>query len=274
MRKGRLFLTFIMLFMFGLMSTQAQQQEKPQLEVPILKNGDVVDDFLSGDVQTRLYMFNATEGDSVTIAMTQIDDGLDPFLVLLGPSGQVIASDDDSGKKDYSALIKDVELPATGLYFVVASSFEYIDTILDASTDTELNYELTIDGITEPDDKAASTYFGSDIADGDTLTGNSTVDEPVFYFTFEGHKGDVVDINMSSDEFDTILHVFAPGGARIAVNDDIKDGDTNSEIKGLELPEDGIYLIFATDVFFYSAGDTETQLQFTGGQFQISLNFE
>lgn len=61
---------------------------------------------------------------------------------------------------------------------------------------------------------------------------------------------------------DTILHVFSPFGARIAVNDDSEDG-TNSEIAELELTEDGTYLIFATDVFFYDVDDTTTEGAYT-----------
>jgi hypothetical protein len=97
------------------------------------------------------------------------------------------------------------------------------------------------------------------------------VEEPVFYFIFDGLAGQVVDIAMESDEFDTVLHVFAPGGNRIAVNDDY-DGETNSAIVGLELPEDGVYLVFATDVFFYNAVNEDTEsLVYTGGEFQITL---
>ena len=70
---------------------------------------------LSEDMQAQLYAFDATKGDTVTITMTQIDDDLDPFLVLLGSAGEVIATDDDSGTVSLSAEISGRETAnATG----------------------------------------------------------------------------------------------------------------------------------------------------------------
>jgi hypothetical protein len=260
--------------LFGLMGVQAQDEvDTSILQLYILEDGEVVNDVLTDEVQTHLFAFNANAGDVVTVSMTQITEELDPFLVLLGPSGEVVASDDDSGDVSLSALISEAELPETGTYFIVVSSFEYIDSILEFEGEaTELEYELTIDGIT-PFDTGSDDfqYFAGDLVLNETIDGYSTVEEPVFYFIFDGLAGQVVDIAMESDEFDTVLHVFAPGGNRIAVNDDY-DGETNSAIVGLELPEDGVYLVFATDVFFYNAVNEDTEsLVYTGGEFQITL---
>ncbi|MEL7235989.1 MAG: hypothetical protein AAGK74_15905, partial [Chloroflexota bacterium] len=67
------------------------------------------------------------------------------------------------------------------------------------------------------------------------------------------------------------LYLFSPGGERIAINDDF-DG-TNSRIMNVELPETGLYLIFATDVFWYNVleGD-DALLSYTGGDFTIALS--
>jgi hypothetical protein len=275
MSKSKFLLTLIIVFMFSF--TALAQKDEPKLTLPILVDGDIVQDFLSDDVQTRLYVFNALEGDVVTVSMSQVSEELDPFIVLLGPAGQVIASDDDSGKVALSSLIEDIELPMDGSYFIVASSFYYIDTILESDAEaTEFDYELSVSGMSALEDSkdAQSTFnfLGGQLADGETMTGSSTVEEPVYFYTFVADQGDVVDLEMSSEDFDTILHVFGPGGARIAVNDDANG--TDSAITGLELPEDGVYMVFATDVFFYSAGDEETVLEYTGGDFEITLTLD
>ena len=104
--------------------------------------------------------------------------------------------------------------------------------------------------------------------------GGSSPREPVFYFGFPGEEGQRIDITVESDEFDTALHVFAPGGDRIAVNDDEvpNAGMPNAGIRNLTLPADGLYIIFATDLFFYNAGKALQNQVFVGGRFILNLN--
>lgn len=258
----------LLLSAFGVVA----QDEEPTLLLQVLNDGEVVSDALSSDVQARLYAFNASEGDVLTVSMVATGAELDPFVVVLGPAGEVIASDDDSGEVMFDAYIEDVTLPASGTYFVLATSFEFIDDILEfEGDDTELGFDLTISGITGPsaDVEAGFQYFAGKLTPGEVSQGVSSPEEPVFFYTYVGTAGEIIDLSLSSDEFDTILHVFAPGGNRIAVNDDA-DG-TNSVIEGLELPEDGVYLVFATDIFFYAAGDPDGIFTFTGGAFTIEL---
>jgi len=269
-RKFVLLSTLIALLFIS--SIALAQEDETSLILPILENGETFVEFLSNDVQSRLYAFNGTAGNVVTISMTQITQALDPFLVLLGPAGEVVASDDDSGELPLSSLIDSVTLLETGTYFVMASSFEFIDDILEFEGEsTELEFELSISGFKPSvEDDDSFLYFAGDLFPGIPTEGSSTAEKPVFYFVFEGQAGQSVNISMNSDDFDTILHVFAPGGARIAVNDDF-DG-THSAIENLILPENGLYLVFATDVFFYNVGDEDTILDFFGGDFEISMS--
>ena len=79
---------------------------------------------------------------------------------------------------------------------------------------------------------------------------------------FEGAAGDIVAVQVESDAFPTVLYVFDPSGARLAVDP--------STITGLELTEDGTYLIVAADVFFYEAAEQSTF--FEGGVFVLALD--
>ncbi|MEL6148169.1 MAG: PPC domain-containing protein [Chloroflexota bacterium] len=266
---------FLMVVLLCLpMVALAQGEKDPILTLPVLVDGDAFTDSLTEDVTTRLYAFNANEGDVVTISVTQVTEGMDPYIVLLGPAGQVIAADDDGGQVPLSSLISEVAVPQAGSYFILVSTFQLIDGILAFDFEgADLDYDIAVAGMTAvPEtDEAAFEYFSGDLIPNTQSQGFSTIAEPVFFYTFQGTAGQVVDIEMSSDEFDTLLYLFSPGGERIAINDDF-DG-TNSRIMNVELPETGLYLIFATDVFWYNVleGD-DALLSYTGGDFTIALS--
>lgn len=69
------------------------------------------------------YGFTATAGTQVTIAMNRTSGNLDPLLRLatIGPGGQVIASDDNSGGNN-NALISNFSLPVSGDYIIEATA--------------------------------------------------------------------------------------------------------------------------------------------------------
>ena len=281
----RLVLVVLVALLIPLAALQAQEAtEETDLGVKaVLVDGDVVSGVFEGSATAHLYAFYASAEDVVTVSMTQAEGtSLDPFIVVLGPSGEVIATDDDSGEEALSSLIDAVELPADGVYFILATSFIAIDNILveigETGEETEEGaaYELSISGITAPAedvDPEALLVNVSEIAVGDTLEAESTAEFPVVYFAFLGAAGDVVTVTAASDDIDTVLHVFAPSGDRIAINDDDDvEGGLNSAIRDLELPEDGPYLIFATDVFFYDLADEAEAAEYEGGVITVSLS--
>ncbi len=241
------------------------------LTLPILDPGEVIEDSFSGNVTAKLYAFNGLAGERVTISMTQdADSSLDPYIVLLGPAGQVIAADDDSGTEFLSSLIDGVELPFDGSYFILASSYGFVNSFLRSNEELEedLAYTLTAAGFSGTSETSSFRYLAGDLFPGEVTTGNSTAEEPVIFYVFNGRAGDVIDITLTSDDFDTVLHVFASGGERIAADDD-GGGSTNSALTGVELTEDGVYLVFATDLYFIDA--VEESSSFDGGMFEITL---
>lgn len=233
--------------------------------VVILEDGVPMLGTFEGDKTAQLYGFNGSAGDNVIVAMTQLDGSeLDPFFVLLGERGEVYAADDDSGVDvQFSARIKNFELPYDGSYFVLATSFIYIDNILEQSNEGLVepqDYEILVSGITPPEgmadfDPDMVTFYNTEVGYGTDGYAEVTVAEPVYYFTFAASAGDVININTSSSNFDTIIHLFDSEGVRIAVNDDVAEGNTNSAIQGFTIPADGEYLFFVTDVRFYDVAD-------------------
>lgn len=61
--------------------------------------------------------------------------------------------------------------------------------------------------------------------------------------TFSGRAGQVVEISLSSREFDTYLGLLDPNGQEVGQNDDVSEGNTNSFLR-VTLPSNGTYQIF------------------------------
>jgi hypothetical protein len=67
------------------------------------------------------YQFSGSAAQSVSIALDS--PNLDTFLNLIGPSGAVVASDDNSGN-GLTSRITGFSLPSTGTYFIETTSFQ------------------------------------------------------------------------------------------------------------------------------------------------------
>lgn len=257
---------------FG-MSAMAQDDEGV---VPILEDGDEIDGVLSLDVQAVAYIFNGNEGDEVTVTMETDDDNLDTFLVVIGTDGVLLASNDDAGGTDVSEI--EAELPTTGSYIIIASSYIFIDNILEyeGDEDAEMEFTVSLSGNTpveELGDAFALTF--EEMGDGDSFDGEIDEDVHAMFYVFSGEEGDEINISMETEDFPSVIHVFGPNGERVALGNGVEDQTYSSAIEGLELPMDGSYLIVATDIFFYSAlNEDEEDIPYTGGEFSIELSFE
>ncbi|MBZ0306473.1 MAG: PPC domain-containing protein, partial [Anaerolineae bacterium] len=89
----------------------------------ILEIGQTVTKTLEGDEGT-LFVFNAEAGDkvSLTASPVELNSGIDLFFEVYTPSGERLASDDDSGWRVNPALIG-IDLPESGTYQVKVQSF-------------------------------------------------------------------------------------------------------------------------------------------------------
>jgi len=249
------FLMFALLILsFAVVSTTFAQDEEPRLTLPIVDSGDTITNTFEDEVNAHLYVFLGSAGDLVTITMVQdVDSLLDPYLVLLGPAGEVYFADDDSGPELLSAQIDGFELPADGSYLVLATSFEGLRSgvDLDAEEPEPMSYELTVEGNNVPEGMESDEfeYFSGTMELGDSTVLELSSEEPVFYITFAAEEGDILSIETSDDEdgasIDTLLYLFDTEGNRIAVNDDSEEG-LYSAIENIEIPEDGLYLVFGT----------------------------
>lgn len=222
----------------------ADPEDSSLLTLMILLDGDTLELTLEDSDGALLAAFNASEGDEVTVTMEAED--IDPYLVLFGASGALVAQNDDAD--GLNSQIADFEVPADGTYFILATTFSNRNNSLIESSD-ELAFTLTVEGNTQPASESEDgfSYYSYTTTIGETL--ELIIDEvqPAYFVTFEGAEGDELTINAPSEdnELDTLMMLFDASGKRFAVDDDSGEESLASMIE-TELPIDGLYFLVVT----------------------------
>ena len=76
------------------------------------------------DNKFDLYVFTAEAGTQVSINLNNTSGTLDPTLYLIGPSGILVAENDDAvAGENTNSLIADLTLPESGQYIIIATHF-------------------------------------------------------------------------------------------------------------------------------------------------------
>ncbi len=84
-----------------------------------------------------------------------------------------------------------------------------------------------------------STEFGDSLSDKDIPTGQGGFARD---YTVKLEKGDNLAVDLSSENFDSIITLLAPDGSTLAENDDGPDGSSNS-LLFTRIVETGTYVI-------------------------------
>ncbi len=171
--------------------------------------------------------FNA--GDVITAAVTPTSAGLDPLLEIATVDGELIGIDDNGGG-GRNALIGQVNIPETGVYYI---------RVLDNSGSRTGTYTLVWRFIT--------------LAPTSTPIPNTTVlmtvddeapDNAYVFYPFQGQAGQRVEIRVNAilgSDLDPVVALIAPDGTVIDEAD-----DTNGSLNPIliaELPQDGTYQV-------------------------------
>jgi hypothetical protein len=223
------------LYELELFRTQTLSAEELGGEGGAMEFGQDVTDFAVAGEEDG-WTFEGQAGDVAEIGAQALGSGVDLFLRLTGPDGDLIAEDDDSAG-DLNPQLSNVILPSSGTHTV------WVSTI---SGNGRYRLDLQRTGQVDPSELGGP---GGVIEYGETVSDyvmSSGGDE----WTFSGRAGDVVSIAMSSEELDSYLELYSAQGDLLASNDD-GGGERNSLIEAFSLPETGEYTIVARA---YSSG--------------------
>lgn len=251
----RALLVFALAAMAVAVSAQKEETttDSETFTLPVLVEGEATEFSLEGSNGAILLTFNASEGDVVSIQMNSTSD-LDPYLVLLNSDGSVLANDDDSGEEGFDSLIEDVELPADGTYFVLATSFfTRTSAFSDESEGEGQTFEILVEGINPPADipEGSFTYTSVTVEPGDSGEIVFDGEETGILVSFTGEEGQnvVLDAVPGDGMVDPLLMLFDVTGLRVGVDDDGGDEPLASHLEG-ELPADGLYVGLLTTYTF------------------------
>ncbi len=190
-----------------------------------LAYGDRVNGEISADVPEVRYTFAGTEGDLITARMQATVQGLDSYLVLVGPDGTELATDDDSAG-NLNSLLGPYTLPTTGSYTLIATRFQRLEGL---SVGT---YELAL--------ALAEVH---PLSLNETLTVELNDVTPEMFFQFTGKAGDMFSLfgQGQGGTSDYRLDVRDTNG--VYVNNIYGVAQGEASIDPLILPSDGEYVV-------------------------------
>jgi hypothetical protein len=228
--KSTHLVVLVLLVVLAIAGVPALAQEDAQ---PIAI-GDTVEGELAEMGQQVRYQFDGAAGDTVLISMTtDFDSQVDAYLILLGPDGAELSTDDDSGSGFDAQIL--VTLPAAGTYTVVAK--DSFDQHTGAYT-----LSITISQVNQ-------------IAVGETVEGEIAGPDEMVLYQFAGNTGDVVVVTMSAvEEFglDPYLALLDVDDLTLAYDDD--SGIGNDALLYAVLLADGTYTLTGRDAFGENTG--------------------
>ncbi|MFT4813412.1 MAG: hypothetical protein ACI9WR_000715 [Paracoccaceae bacterium] len=171
------------------------------------------------------YTLTGTAGEIWVIDLSSSE--FDTYLEVLSPNGEQFANDDFENTIDRSLL--SLTLSETGTYQVVANSF-------GAGETGNYSLNMTLDSAQANGDQQ---YTGQLQQGDDTFTDGEYFDT----YSFNGRPGQFVNIELSSNDFDTYLVLRSPNGD--SENNDDAESSQNSLISR-ELTEIGSYEVVVT----------------------------
>lgn len=199
----------------------------------------------------QLYSFEGRSGQVVTIRMQRQAGDLDPYLLLLTNTGDLIAVSDDVGGRN--AEIASQLLPYDGLYTIIVTRFAH-----EHGT-TEGDYTLTLESVgtsiapanttatANTTTSATSQPTTSFLRYGDEILGQIIGDNYYVIYRFSAQRGDVVNLTMTriNGDLDPVIDLFDPDGVYLLSGDD-ESGTLNAAIRNYTIPADGVYYVQAT----------------------------
>ncbi|MGD9967788.1 MAG: pre-peptidase C-terminal domain-containing protein [Hyphomonadaceae bacterium] len=192
-----------------------------------------------------VYQLNGREGEQYTLTLTA--ENFDAYLYVRGP-GSLAQDNDDDGSGSYNSRLS-VTFPESGAAQVYVTSFSRSQTgaytLLVERTGEAPIVANAPSGQGPP---VTAQQFSGELAQGDATLGSGEFTDT---YPLQGVAGQVVEISLSSSQFDTYVAISGPNNFGEFNDDDVERGTRNSRLV-TTLPANGAYTIHVTS---YAAGE-------------------
>jgi PEP-CTERM motif len=211
--------------------------------VPLAYGDHTVNAVLGNALEVDSYTFSAQAGDSVRLLIRDFTPGLDPQLVLRGPTGSVLGS-----------VFCDASLGglcSTVLGSTLASSGTYTINVSDQALNEAGDYQLHLETY-PPVNNWLGFHYATPV---DERIGHSTDFD---FFAFTGVAGTQVRVSVAglSAGLDAVLEIWDPAGTRITnIFCDASLGGLCVSSVDLSLSLAGTYRLGVSDLGWDETGD-------------------
>lgn len=198
----------------------------------------------SADVWT----FDAQAGERYVVRLTS--SAFDPYLMAQGPGGLSV-NNDDAGQNDRNSILD----------FTVTQAGQVSVTVTSYAAGESGDYRLTVERVNAAEQGRPRPLNLGGNARGELAAGGHQIESGEYaeLYTFTGQAGQVVELRMTSSDFDPYIAITGPNGFS-DFNDDDPAGGANSRLV-TTLPAAGEYTVTATS---YSPGQM--------GRYEIALS--
>jgi hypothetical protein len=228
-----------------------------------LRYGDTVRYAITHTEPIVYYTFQAERGDLITLTMRRDSGNLDPRLHIATLSGRLIATNEDmvmpDGSSSIDAQIANFLLEETATYVIIATRYGEI------AGETSGEFFLTLERANNSG-IGISPEVAIPLEIGEPAEGEITNERLQVYYAFRARRDDLITIRMNrltGGNLDTYLSLTDSRLEEIAANDDIVEGNQNSQIAEFRVPADGTYYVIASR--FEGAAGT------TSGRYRLEL---
>ena len=212
-----------------------------------LRSGDAL---LDAGEYNDVWTARVRRGQTYEVTLASAD--FDAYLLVRGPGDLSEDNDDDPAARGSRDSRIRFTAPADGEVEIGATSYGAKESGRYRLTLTAVDGAATLDPTVEAGNVSGPVRLGQTVS-GDLRSGDSQLDTGEFIdvWTFDGRRGQRLDIRLTSSAFDPYLAVTGPGDLS-EFNDD-EGGDSIDSRLLVTLPADGEYHIAATS---YAPGES------------------
>lgn len=205
-----------------------------------------VGDVVEGNAANENVEYAITLDAAEVVVIELTSSAFDAYIELLDSAGAVVGSDDDSAG-DLNARLE-FTAPAADTYTIIVRSWagtangDYTLSVSGAGAEGSESGTTGLGGLlggSSNSDSSADAQQSGDLVVGDSITATADGNQPEFAITLE--EGQSVQIDVSSDDFDTYLEVRDASGALIDENDD--GGDSLNSRLFFTAPASATYIL-------------------------------